>query len=590
MKLKKILAGALAGIMVLGSAVSVMAENVDESKTYSDGLVVDGTSEWNSGGGDQYLLKDDFDVTVDFYNEAFLRDASNWSNFVFEIFGGEGTKGITLRADAYGWTYGEEGASEPTYENTNSWDGDWTNWATICDKQNVSLTASKTSDTTVTVDIKFETSGESEQYVITYPDGVPSEMRLQVGADGGKITINKFTDNKGIYLNDLTVLIDATKALTLTRRPAILSGDVTYVSDNEEVATVDADGNVTGVAVGTANITATCGDYTATCVVTVTDEAIPLTAITATADKTDLTVGGTATITTGFEPADTTDDTTVAFTSSDEKIITVDENGVVTAVAAGTAKVTVAIGSLTKEIEFTVTEAAVVEEEEEEIVVPEGSETLECGDFWTTFSQAFELTTDELVITCTTKNNGDSNWNNLLYVIYNSEDTKVYPGDSEQATSGFYSEYWVARADNFGWGLGEITETNVGEDFDWETWLAATQEGATVTITAKLDGDNAVITLECAGVKYTSTVPVDTSKPVYLALTGEKCTLSDLTVNGEATLFGNVSDEGTPAGGGSDDDKKKDSPKTADATPVIPVAVALLGCAVVVVASKKKLV
>ena len=47
---------------------------------------------------------------------------------------------------------------------------------------------------------------------------------------------------------------------------------VTWSSDNEAVATVDADGKVTAVALGTANITATANDgsgVTATCVVTV---------------------------------------------------------------------------------------------------------------------------------------------------------------------------------------------------------------------------------------------------------------------------------------------------------------------------------
>jgi len=47
---------------------------------------------------------------------------------------------------------------------------------------------------------------------------------------------------------------------------------VTWSSDNEAVATVDADGKVTAVALGTANITATANDgsgVTATCAVTV---------------------------------------------------------------------------------------------------------------------------------------------------------------------------------------------------------------------------------------------------------------------------------------------------------------------------------
>ena len=51
---------------------------------------------------------------------------------------------------------------------------------------------------------------------------------------------------------------------------------VTWSSDKESVATVDATGKVTAVAEGTATITAQAGDKTATCVVTVTDAPIAI--------------------------------------------------------------------------------------------------------------------------------------------------------------------------------------------------------------------------------------------------------------------------------------------------------------------------
>ncbi|MCF0204425.1 MAG: Ig-like domain-containing protein [Muribaculaceae bacterium] len=46
---------------------------------------------------------------------------------------------------------------------------------------------------------------------------------------------------------------------------------LTWSSDNEDVATVDENGNVTGVGEGTANITVTVGNKTATLPVVVTD-------------------------------------------------------------------------------------------------------------------------------------------------------------------------------------------------------------------------------------------------------------------------------------------------------------------------------
>ena len=74
----------------------------------------------------------------------------------------------------------------------------------------------------------------------------------------------------------LALKVGETGQLTATVDPAGTA--VTWSSDKEEVATVDANGLVTAVAMGTAIITAKAGDKTATCKVTVTPGlATPLT-------------------------------------------------------------------------------------------------------------------------------------------------------------------------------------------------------------------------------------------------------------------------------------------------------------------------
>lgn len=67
-----------------------------------------------------------------------------------------------------------------------------------------------------------------------------------------------------------------TKQVTASATPAgaddeaSVNGAIKYASDNEAVATVAADGTITAVAAGTANITATSGSFTASTQVTVT--------------------------------------------------------------------------------------------------------------------------------------------------------------------------------------------------------------------------------------------------------------------------------------------------------------------------------
>ena len=74
--------------------------------------------------------------------------------------------------------------------------------------------------------------------------------------------------------NELPLTVGDSATLTATVEPAEATNkNVTWTSDNEEVATV-IDGKVTAVAAGTANITVTTedGEYTATCVVTVSEK------------------------------------------------------------------------------------------------------------------------------------------------------------------------------------------------------------------------------------------------------------------------------------------------------------------------------
>ncbi|MCI1941516.1 MAG: Ig-like domain-containing protein [Lactobacillus sp.] len=72
-----------------------------------------------------------------------------------------------------------------------------------------------------------------------------------------------------------SIKVGATKQVTAVADPAdaadaaAVNGAITYASDNEAIATVAADGTITAVAEGTANVTATSGSFTASVKVTV---------------------------------------------------------------------------------------------------------------------------------------------------------------------------------------------------------------------------------------------------------------------------------------------------------------------------------
>ena len=141
--------------------------------------------------------------------------------------------------------------------------------------------------------------------------------------------------------DSLTLTEGNTAQLTATVKPDNATNkNVTWESSNTSVATVDATGEVTAIGAGTATITVTTedGNKTATCAVTVTAATVSVTGVSLDKTELSLTVGGTEALTATVAPDNATDKT-VTWTSSNPSVAKV-ENGVVTALARGTAVIT----------------------------------------------------------------------------------------------------------------------------------------------------------------------------------------------------------------------------------------------------------
>lgn len=171
-------------------------------------------------------------------------------------------------------------------------------------------------------------------------------LNLVAGADGRQLVATTTPDNA--LLDNLTF---------------------TYKSSDETVATVDKNGLVTPLKAGTATITVTAQAVvttngmplfttraTAKCTVTVTDIAIPATNIELDAFSKTMTVGDKAKLTATVKPADTTDK--VTWKSNNDKIVSVDENGNITALAVGKTEVIATAGSVSAQCTITVAKEA----------------------------------------------------------------------------------------------------------------------------------------------------------------------------------------------------------------------------------------
>ena len=165
----------------------------------------------------------------------------------------------------------------------------------------------------------------------------------------------------GVTLNKtgITLEVDGSETLTATVAPDNATNKkVTWKSDKPEIATVDANGKVTGVKAGEATITVTTedGGKTATCKVTVSDTEIKVTGVTLNKTALTLNIGANETLSATVAPADATNKK-VTWKSSNAAVASVDANGKVTGVAAGEATITVTTedGAKTATCKVTVT-------------------------------------------------------------------------------------------------------------------------------------------------------------------------------------------------------------------------------------------
>ena len=187
--------------------------------------------------------------------------------------------------------------------------------------------------------------------------------------------VRAVTYRKGMILSDITessIIIAGTITLNKTETKvaigrtvqlaAMTDQSVTWSSDNTESAKVDENGIVEGVAIGEAVITATAENgESASCKVTVT-EPIHITSIELSKTELEMRNKSSETLELIIKPADTTDDTTVVWKSSDENVVSVNEAGTLTAKGEGEAVVTAIAGKFSATCKVVVGPVATLEE------------------------------------------------------------------------------------------------------------------------------------------------------------------------------------------------------------------------------------
>ena len=174
------------------------------------------------------------------------------------------------------------------------------------------------------------------------------------------------------------LLVGQTAQLTATPKDANgspLSGRaVAWASSAPAVATISANGLVTGVAAGTATLTATCEGQNGTATVTVT--IVPVASVTVSPAASSLLVGQTAqlAVTTKDSAGNVLSGRTLTWATSSATVATVSTTGLVTAKAAGSATITATSEGKSGTATVTVTVAPVAS-----VAVSPSSSSLQLG-------------------------------------------------------------------------------------------------------------------------------------------------------------------------------------------------------------------
>ena len=164
-------------------------------------------------------------------------------------------------------------------------------------------------------------------------DEVKATCAVTVTVPVESITLNK---------TELTLKKGESETLVATVKPDdATEHTVTWTSSNSNMASVDANGKVTALSGGNVTIAAKAGGKSVVCMVVVI---VPVESVTLNRSSLTLGEGESATLRATVTPKDATDYSSVSWSSTDENVATVDQNGVIHAIHEGSTKIVAKAG------------------------------------------------------------------------------------------------------------------------------------------------------------------------------------------------------------------------------------------------------
>jgi len=187
----------------------------------------------------------------------------------------------------------------------------------------------------------FSKSNSDNENTLSGKKDVNNTVEVAVGKGYIDISIKGINENNTLFIGETLspTSVKNTNAGYKSAKTSIAFSDLTWKSSDTNVFTVDKNGKITATGQGKAVLTASIGDATATYNITVLDN-IHIESIILDKENINLEEGESGKIVATILPNDTTDDKTITWESSNNAVVTIDNNGNLKAISNGTAIIT----------------------------------------------------------------------------------------------------------------------------------------------------------------------------------------------------------------------------------------------------------
>ena len=307
------------------------------------------STRFNVGGGAEIIIEPETNCDVSFeYKEVNVwGDDANGYNYILNFI-------ITNKTDEpiYSWT-GEFEAPEDlvaTSAHLNSIL--YSDGAYVIEPFGWNSTIERDLSVTIEIMLKYPSRDYKPKWVkinncIVYGEGAPEINPEEPINPDVELTALKI--NPSEYL----MAIGETAPLQVEKTPSNAPADLVWLSSDSNIVSVTDSGVITAISNGTATITVTSGNISATSAITVSG----LTALSISPAEHTMAVGDTLALDVTKTP--TNAPANLVWTSSDSNIVSVTESGIITAINPGIATITVTSDNISATSTITVTEAVV---------------------------------------------------------------------------------------------------------------------------------------------------------------------------------------------------------------------------------------